>query len=132
MKKLFFALFAMTFLFAGASFAQEVIEPTEEVTPQDQPVLEDDQTLMEEETMSETEQSAGDYTASAQGQEVQFEQLPDAVKSAFEDSDYAMWQVQTVTELAAAEGTEAKTYEIAVTDGTSEETVTFNEDGEQQ
>lgn len=131
MKKLFFALFAMTFLFAGASFAQEVTEPTEEVTPQDQPALEDE-TIVEDETMSETEQPADEYTASAQAQEVQFEQLPEAVKSAFEGSDYAMWQVQSVTELAAAEGTEAKTYEIAVTDGTSEETVTFTEDGEQQ
>ncbi len=130
MKKLFFALFAMTFLFAGASFAQEVTEPTEEITPQDQPV--EDESIMEDETTSELEQPADDYTASAQAQEVQFEQLPDAVKSAFEGSDYAMWQVQSVTEMAAAEGTEAKMYEIAVTDGNSEETVTYNENGEQQ
>ena len=132
MKKLFFALFAMTFLFTGASFAQEVTEPTEEVTPQDQPTLEDEIVIEEEATTDEMEQPADDATASAQTQEVQFEQLPNAVKSAFEGSDYAMWQVQSVTEMAAAEGTEAKTYEIAVTDGTSEETVTFNEDGEQQ
>ncbi len=131
MKKLFFALFAMTFLFAGASFAQEVTEPTEEIAPQDQPALEDE-TIMEDEETSEIEQPADDYSASAQVQEVQFEQLPDAVKSAFEGSDYAMWQVQSVSEMAAAEGTEAKMYEIAVTDGTTEETVTFNEDGEQQ
>ena len=131
MKKLFFALSAMTFLFAGASFAQEVTEPTEEVTPQDQPTLEDE-IVIEEKATTEMEQPADDATASAQTQEVQFEQLPNAVKSAFEESDYAMWQVQSVTEMAAAEGTEAKTYEIAVTDGTNEETVTFNEDGEQQ
>jgi hypothetical protein len=131
MKKLFFALFAMTFLFAGASFAQEVAEPTEDGTYQDQPAVEDD-AQMEDETTLETEQSAEDITASAQGQEVQFEQLPDAVKSAFEGSDYAMWQVQSVTEMAAAEGTESKMYEIAVTDGNTEETVTYNENGEQQ
>ena len=131
MKKLFFALFAMTFLFAGVSFAQEVAEPTEEVNPQDQPALEED-TQIEDETMSETEQPTEDITASAQGQEVQFEQLPDEVKSAFEDSDYAMWQVQSVTEMAAAEGTESKMYEIAVTDGNTEETVTYNESGEKQ
>jgi hypothetical protein len=125
MKKLFFALFALTFLFTGVSFAQEVSEPTEEVAPQDQPTLDD-------EVSSEIEQPADDYTASAQGQEVQFEQLPEAVKSAFEGSDYAMWQVQSITEVAPAEGTEAKTYEFDVTDGTTEETVTFNEDGEQQ
>lgn len=131
MKKLFFALFAMTFLFAGASFAQEVTEPTEEVTPQDQPMLEDE-IIIDEETTSEIEQPAEDMSASAQAQEVQFEQLPDAVKSAFEGSDYAMWQVQSVTEMAAAEGAASKTYEFAVTDGTTEETVTYNEDGEQQ
>lgn len=125
MKKLFFALFAMTFLFAGASFAQEVTEPTEEVTPQDQPVL-------EEEATPEMEQPADDASASAQEQEVQFEQLPDAVKTAFEGSDYASWQVQSVYEMASAEGTESKMYEINVTDGSTEETVTFNQDGEQQ
>ena len=131
MKKLFFALFAMTFLFAGAAFAQEVTEPAEDVTPQDQPTLEDE-TMVEDEAMLEMEEPADDATASAQAQEVQFEQLPDAVKSAFEGSDYAMWQVQSVYELAAAEGTESKTYELNVTDGTTEETVTFNQDGEQQ
>ncbi|MGB3850329.1 MAG: hypothetical protein WA958_10205 [Tunicatimonas sp.] len=131
MKNLFFALFAMTFLFASASFAQEVSEPTEEVPPTDEVTPQDEPTL-DEEISSEIEQPADDYTASAEGQEVQFEQLPEAVKNAFEGSDYALWQVQTVTELAPAEGTEAKMYEFDVTDGTTEETVTFNEDGEQQ
>lgn len=113
MKKLFFALFAMTFLFAGAAFAQEEI--TEPVT--EEPAV---------------EEYSDDATASAQTQEIQFDQLPDAVKSAFEGSDYAMWQVQTVYEMAPAEGTESAMYEISVTDGTTEEAVTYNAEGEQQ
>lgn len=122
MKKLFFALFAMTFLFAGAAFAQE--QPTD-------PAVEDP--AMEQPAEDPAlEQPADDATASASAQEIQFDQLPDAVKSSFEGSDYAMWQVQTVTEMAPAEGTEAAMYEISVTDGTTEETVTFNADGEQQ
>ena len=119
MKKLFFAFFAMTFLFAGAAFAQE--QPTDPAT--EDPAL--------EEALPQ-EQPADDATASAQAQEIQFDQLPDAVKSSFEGSDYAMWQVQTVYEMAPAEGTESAMYELTVTDGTTEETVTFNQDGEQQ
>ena len=34
--------------------------------------------------------------------------------------------------MVAAEGTESKMYEIAVTDGNTEETVTYNESGEKQ
>ena len=129
MKKLFFALTASTFLFAGAAMAQD--QPTDPATedatleqPATDPALEQDPAL---------DQPVDDgATASADAQEVQFDQLPDAVKSAFEGSDYAMWQVQTVYEMAPAEGTEAAMYEISVTDGTTEETVTFNADGEQQ
>ena len=121
MKKLFFALFAMTFLVAGAAFAQE--QPVEEAP------------LQEEQAVEEAplqEQPADDATASAEMQEIQFDELPDAVKSSFEGSDYAMWQVQTVYEMAPAEGTESPKYELTVTDGTTEETVTYNQDGEQQ
>ena len=114
MKKLFFALFAMTFLFAGAAFAQE--EVTEPAT---------------DEATEYTEEATDEVTASADAQEIQFDALPDAVKSAFESSDYAMWQVQTVYEMPAAEGTESATYEIAVTDGTTEETVMYTAEGEQ-
>lgn len=122
MKKLFFALFAMTFLVAGGAFAQE--QPTEDVTIEDQSAI--------EEAPLQEEQPADDATASAEMQEIQFDELPDAVKSAFEGSDYAMWQVQAVYEMAPVEGTESPKYELTVTDGTTEETVTYNQDGEQQ
>ena len=131
MKKLFFALFAMTFLFAGAAFAQEQpTDPAVEDPAMEQPA--EDPALDQTTEDPALEQPADDATASASAQEIQFDQLPDAVKSSFEGSDYAMWQVQTVTEMAPAEGTEAAMYEISVTDGTTEETVTFNADGEQQ
>ncbi len=108
----------MTFLFAGAAFAQE--QPSDPAT--EDPALQ----------APAQEEPADDATASAEAQEIQFDQLPDAVKSSFESSDYAMWQVQTVYEMAPAEGTESAMYELTVTDGTTEETVTFNQDGEQQ
>lgn len=129
MKKLFFALTASTFLFAGAAMAQE--QPTDPAT--EQPAMEEE--MAEDPAMQDPalEQPTDDgATASADAQEIQFDQLPDAVKSAFEGSDYAMWQVQTVYEMAPAEGTESAMYEVSVTDGTTEETVTFNADGEQQ
>ena len=125
MKKLFFAMFAMT-MFAGVAMAQE--QPATEDPAMEDPALE--QPATEDPAL---EQPVDDgVTASADVQEIQFDQLPDAVKSAFEGSDYAMWQVQTVYEMAPAEGTESAMYEISVTDGTTEETVTFNADGEQQ
>lgn len=107
-------MFALSFLFAGSAFAQE--EMTEPAT---------------EEATEYTEEVTEEATASADAQEIQFDALPDAVKSAFEGSDYAMWQVQTVYEMAPAEGTESATYEIAVTDGTTEETVMYTAEGEQ-
>ena len=140
MKKLFFALTASTFLFAGAAIAQ--VTPTDPAT--EQPTTEDPATMEEPTTddpgmMTEDpaidqpmNQPSQDATASADAQEVQFDELPEAVKAAFEGSDYAMWQVQTVYEMAPEQGTESALYEISVTDGTTEETVTFNADGEQQ
>ena len=130
MKKLLLSLFALTFLFTVAASAQdqpaqeeiqpaeEMTQPTDEAQPADEIVEED--AVLEEPT-----------TAMGNQQEVQFDQLPDAVKSAFEGSDYAMWQVQTVYELAPEEGIDETKYEIVVTDGSTEEIVTYNQDGEQ-
>ena len=138
MKKLFFALTASTFLFAGAAMAQEqpadpaTEDPTMEAPATEDPAMTTEDPAVSEDAAMDQEQPSDDATASAESQEIQFDQLPDAVKQAFEGSDYAMWQVQTVTEMAPAEGTEAANYEISVTDGTSEETVTFSADGEQQ
>ena len=130
MKKLLLSLFALTFLFTVAASAQdqpaqEEIQPTEEMTqPTDEAQPADE--IIEEDVVVEEP-----TTAMGNQQEVQFDQLPDAVKSAFEGSDYAMWQVQTVYEMAPEEGTDETKYEIVVTDGSTEETVTYNQDGEQ-
>ena len=130
MKKLFLSLFALTFLFTVAASAQdqpaqEEIQPTDEMTqPTDEAQPADE--IIEEDVVVEEP-----TTAMSNQQEVQFDQLPDAVKSAFEGSDYAMWQVQNVYEMAPEEGTEETKYEIVVTDGSTEETVMYNQDGEQ-
>ena len=136
MKKLFFALTASTFLFAAGAMAQDMT--TDPAT--EQPAMEDPAVLEESTTQDPgmanedpaMQQPTDEATASAEAQEIQFDELPEAVKAAFEGSDYAMWQVQTVYEMAPEQETEASLYEISVTDGTTEETVTFNGDGEQQ
>ena len=130
MKKLLLSLFALTFLFTVAASAQdqpaqEEIQPTEEMTQPTDEAQPTDEVIQEDVVVEEP------TTAMGNQQEVQFDQLPDAVKSAFEGSDYAMWQVQTVYEMAPEEGTDETKYEIIVTDGSTEETVTYNQDGEQ-
>ena len=136
MKKSLFALFAMTFLFAGVAFAQQTpdpaTDPAVEEPAMEDPVLTQDPAAEEMTQDPAQQQPSDDATASAEQQEIQFDELPETVKSSFEESDYAMWQVQTVYEMPASEGTDSKMYELTVTDGSTEETVTFNEEGEQQ
>ncbi|WKN42678.1 hypothetical protein [Tunicatimonas pelagia] len=101
MKKLFFAMFAAAFMFSLSTFAQ--------VEEQTQP----------EETI----------TASAEAVEIEFDQLPDMVKTSFEGSDYAMWDVTSVRQMVSNEGTTQ--YQITVSDGTKEESVVYNDQGEE-
>lgn len=108
MKKVFFGLFTAAFLFSLSTFAQEQPQPEEEQIQPEETV-----TAMAEE-----------------GLEIDFDQLPDAVKNSFESTDYAMWDVKTVHELTPEEGEETQ-YKIMVTDGTKEESVLFSEDGEE-
>jgi hypothetical protein len=77
--------------------------------------------------------------------EMTFDELPDAVKTAFQESEYSAWEVQSVykvtpdegetTEPAepaepAEEGTSSEvSYEITVTDGTTPTTLIFDEEG---
>ena len=111
MKKVFFALFAATFLFSVSAFAQvEEQEPEEQTQPQSEETV----TAMAEE-----------------GMEIEFDQLPETVKTSFESSDYAAWDVKTVHEVSAEEGEDGTKYKITVSDGTKEEKVTFNEEGEE-
>jgi len=100
MKKLFFALFVATFMFSLSTFAQEEPTPAEET-----------------------------ITASAEAVEIEFEQLPDVVKTSFESSDYAMRDVTSVKQMVSNEGTTQ--YQITVSDGTKEESVVYDEQGEE-
>lgn len=103
MKKVFLALFAATFLFSLSTFAQ----------------VEEEQTQPEE-----------TVTAMAEGMQIEFDQLPEAVRNSFESSDYAMWDVKTIMAIPS-EDTETTQYQITVTDGTKEESVLYNEEGEE-
>jgi len=104
MKKVFFAMFAAAFLFSLTTLAQ-----------------------VEEEQQTEPEETV---TAMAEeGMQIEFDQLPEAVRTSFESSDYAMWDVLAVRAISKEE-TEATHYKITVTDGTKEENVLYNEEGE--
>ena len=76
-------------------------------------------------------QSVNEETATVlvqdQSKEIEYEQLPDAVKKAFEESQYAEWEVQKVEEVTTEEG---KEYNLTVSDGSQEDTLTFDEQGE--
>lgn len=79
--------------------------------------------------------------------EMTFDELPEPVKTAFQESEYSAWEVQSVykvtpdegetTEPAepaqetepAEEGASQVSYEITVTDGTTPTTLIFDEEG---
>ncbi|WKN32803.1 hypothetical protein PZB74_05525 [Porifericola rhodea] len=61
-----------------------------------------------------------------QRKEIKYEELPEAVRTAFEDSQYGQWEVSQVHEVAAEQGTQ---YELTITDGTQSGTLTFDEEG---
>jgi len=61
-----------------------------------------------------------------QRQEIKYEELPDAVKQAFEESDHATWEVTKVEEVTSDEDIQ---YDLTVTDGTEEKTLSFDEQG---
>ncbi len=61
--------------------------------------------------------------------EIQYDELPDAVRTSFEGSDYAAWEVEKVEKVTADEAPEDITYEITVSDGTNSQAVAFDEEG---
>lgn len=61
-----------------------------------------------------------------QRKEIKYEELPDAVSTAFEESQYGQWEVSQVHEVSAEQRTQ---YELTITDGTQSGTLTFDEDG---
>ena len=61
--------------------------------------------------------------------EMTFEELPEAVKTGFQESDYSSWEVQSVFQVSPDDNPEQISYEITVTDGTTPTTLTFDEEG---
>lgn len=58
--------------------------------------------------------------------EIKYEELPEAVSTAFEESQYAQWEVSEVFEVTTDQG---KQYELTISDGTQTGTLTFDADG---
>lgn len=71
-------------------------------------------------------QEAATVFVQDQRKEIKYEELPDAVSTAFEESQYGQWEVSQVHEVSTEEGTQ---YELTITDGTQSGTLTFDEDG---
>lgn len=61
-----------------------------------------------------------------QRKEIKYEELPDAVTKAFEESQFAAWEVSKVEEVTTEEG---KQYALTISDGSEEGTLTFDEEG---
>ncbi|MFW5726439.1 MAG: hypothetical protein ACOCW4_01095 [bacterium] len=61
-----------------------------------------------------------------QRKEVKFEELPEPVKQAFEESQYSEWEVSKAYEVTTEEGTQ---YELTISDGSQSGTLTFDEEG---
>lgn len=119
MKKLFILATAFSiFSFAAVNAQEEGVQPAEEqvqpaeeqAQPQEQPQSQEDQGLTQDNRT-----------------EVQFSELPEEVQTGFEDSEYAAWEVTKAYEVSTDQGTE---YELTVSDGAEEKTVTVDENGE--
>jgi len=61
-----------------------------------------------------------------QRKEIKYEELPEAVKKTFEESQFAEWKVSKVEEVSTEEG---KQYTLTLSDGAQEGTLTFDEEG---
>ncbi len=61
-----------------------------------------------------------------QKKEIKYEDLPEAVKTSFEDSQFSTWEVSKVNEVSGAGDT---TYEITISDGTQEGTIRYDKEG---
>ena len=71
-------------------------------------------------------QKASTVFVQDQRKEIKYEELPDAVKQAFEKSQFATWEISKVEEVTTEEG---KQYALTLSDGTQEGTLTFDGEG---
>ncbi|MDF9800105.1 hypothetical protein OKW21_005368 [Catalinimonas alkaloidigena] len=58
--------------------------------------------------------------------EIKYEALPEAVRTAFENSQYGQWEVSKVYEITTEEGAQ---YELTISDGTQNGTLIFDAEG---
>jgi hypothetical protein len=63
----------------------------------------------------------------AERKEIKYEDLPEEVKKAFEESQYSEWEVSKVEEVEAETETQ---YELTITDGSQSGILAFDENGE--
>ncbi|WPP50370.1 hypothetical protein [Catalinimonas niigatensis] len=62
--------------------------------------------------------------------EIKYEELPEEVKNAFEESQYGEWEVSKVEEVEMeAEAQAEKKYELTITDGSQSGILAFDESG---
>lgn len=62
----------------------------------------------------------------ADRKEIKYEDLPEEVKTAFEDSQYGEWEVSKVEEVEVEKETQ---YELTITDGSQSGILAFDESG---
>jgi hypothetical protein len=61
--------------------------------------------------------------------EMSFEELPEAIKTAFQDSDFASWEVQKVEKVTPDDNPEEVSYELTLSDGSQSGILAFDEEG---
>jgi hypothetical protein len=71
-------------------------------------------------------QEASIVIADDDRREIRYEELPEEVKTSFEDSQFNNWEVSKVYEVEEESFT---IYEITISDGTQSGTITYDKDG---
>ncbi len=61
--------------------------------------------------------------------EMTFEELPETVKTAFQESDFSSWEVQKVEKVTPDENPEEVSYELTLSDGSQSGILAFDEEG---
>lgn len=67
-----------------------------------------------------------DIVAKADRKEIKYEELPEEVKTAFEESQYGEWEVSQVHEVEVSGETQ---YELTITDGSQSGILAFDQEG---
>jgi hypothetical protein len=67
-----------------------------------------------------------EVVAKADRKEIKYEELPEEVKTAFEESQYGEWEVSQVHEVEVESN---KQYELTISDGSQSGVLAFDEDG---